>query len=532
MVFNSKNDLKLFETKINNFKTNSILPTEFTNNIKQNQDENQDKKGSKKGSYDSLMDLLKEHLTCELYDASLKLIDTPHIVLKVFLGLFILAANALNAYMTVGLIMTYLNYEVISTSRTIYETPLEFPMITICNPNPFTSLFGSNYVNQFFSASSVANLSYSEKRDKIFPTKNKLLSFISNSNDSTKKIISHGLQDILIECRFNFQRCTSADFSWVFDKIYGNCYKFNSGFNATGHKVNLKTSSLSGFSYGLQLDLYVNYHQNLSFFNSIVNGGGGGMGAILRINNVTNVIDQGAHGIFAAAGFYTSISLSRENKLIMKRPYSDCVLDNDFTTSFDSDIYNTILASNFSYSQQFCVMQCIQKYAIQTCGCSHQFLESVFQSNKCSNLSVIAKCARPAFFYAGSKDYITEYCLPLCPLECNSTRFTYDTSVAKLEGDIYVDIIQNNPNLSADFVTRQINAETVSSSIAKVNVFYESLSYVKTEESPALDIVTLIANMGGTWGLFLSLNFFSLGEIITALIELFYYKTEKNFPTK
>ena len=51
-------------------------------------EKNQEKKSSSSGSYDSLMDLLKENLTCEMYDASLKLIDTPHIVLKVFLCLF------------------------------------------------------------------------------------------------------------------------------------------------------------------------------------------------------------------------------------------------------------------------------------------------------------------------------------------------------------------------------------------------------------------------------------------------------------
>ena len=493
-----------------------------------NKEKNQEKKSSSIGSYDSLMDLLKENLTCEMYDASLKLIDTPHIVLKVFLCLFLLLTNALNAYITVGLIMTYLNYDVLSTSRTIYETPSMFPMITICNTNPFTNVNGLSYVNQLFSASSIANVSYTKKSYTISSTRNALMSLITNSNDSTKKTISHSLDNFLIGCKFNFIECTSADFSWVFDKNYGNCYKFNSGLNSTGHEVNLKMSSLAGFSYGLQLDLYVNYHQNLSLFNSIFSGGG--IGALLRINNVTNVIDQGADGIFAAGGFYTSISLGREKKMTKKSPYSDCVLDNDVTTSFDSDIYNAILASNFSYSQQFCVIQCIQEKIIKECGCSHPFFESVFKNvNKCSNQSVIVKCARPAFFDAlnESKAYISEYCLPNCPLECNSTRFTYDTSVAKLVGDPYVDIIQNNPNLAADFVTRQINGDTVSSSIAKVNVFYESLSYVNTEESPAVDILTLIAGISGTWGLFLSVNFFSLAEIITTLIELFYYKREE-----
>ena len=489
--------------------------------------DSKEKKCSNSGSYDSLMTLLKENLTCEMYDASLKLIDTPHILLKLFLGLFLLVANALNAYMTVGLIMTYLNYDVISTSRTIYETPTTFPMITICNTSPFTNLNGLNYVNQQFSASSIANVSFLSKSYTISSTRSSLMSFFSNSNDSIKKTISHSLDNVLIGCKFNFQPCTSTHFSWIFDKNYGNCYRFNSGFNDAGHRVVLKNSSLAGFSYGLQLDLYVNYHQNLSLFNSVV---GWGTGALIRINNVTNVIDQGADGIFAAAGSHTSISMGREKKMTMKSPYSDCVLDNDVTTSFDSDIYNAILVSNFSYSQQFCVIQCIQKKIVKACNCSHPFFESVLNVNKCSNPSVIANCARPHLFDSlnESNAYIAEYCLPNCPLECNSTRFTYDTSVAKLVGDPYVDIIQNNPILAADFVTRQINVETASASIARVNVFYESLSYVNTEESPAIDILTLIASMSGTWGLFLSVNFFSLAEIITTLIELFYYKREKS----
>jgi hypothetical protein len=78
-----------------------------------------------------------------------------------------------------------------------------------------------------------------------------------------------------------------------------------------------------------------------------------------------------------------------------------------------------------------------------------------------------------------------------------------------------------------DYVTQQINANTASDSVAKINIFYDSLSYVINEESPALDIITLVANMGGSWGLFISVNLFSIAEIITALIEIFYYKREK-----
>jgi len=135
-------------------------------------------------------------------------------------------------------------------------------------------------------------------------------------------------------------------------------------------------------------------------------------------------------------------------------------------------------------------------------------------------------CSQNVYYTVYSTgDYVDRVCLPLCPLECNSTKFTFTISASKLLGDPYVDLLQNNPNLMADFVPGQtMNENLACASIAKVNIYYDSLSYVNSEEKPALDIVTLIAYMGGNWGLFLSVNFFSIAEIITTLIQIFYFK--------
>jgi hypothetical protein len=214
-------------------------------------------------------------------------------------------------------------------------------------------------VNKVFKDSDIANWTHNLKTFYTY-TASFMAQNLLSSND-LKKSIGHSIDDILIGCKFNYQSCSSADFLWEYDKIYGNCYSFNSGFNSTGHRVELKKSSLAGYSYGLQLDLYVNFYENLTLFNSVT----GGLGAILRIDNVTHGIDHVAEGVMVSAGSVTNSALGRENKFIMKQPYSDCVLDNDATTSFDSDIYKAILESNFSYSQQFCLTQCLQKMVIK-----------------------------------------------------------------------------------------------------------------------------------------------------------------------
>ncbi len=67
--------------------------------------------------------------------------------------------------------------------------------------------------------------------------------------------------------------------------------------------------------------------------------------------------------------------------------------------------------------------------------------------------------------------------------------------------------IPNNSNLASNFVTQEINAMTVQKSFVRINVFYESLSYSVSEESPQWDGFSLIANIGGNLGLFLGVSF-------------------------
>ena len=479
-----------------------------------------DNEKEKQDEQPSLFHIFKEHLTCEMYDAILIVCVTPHLILKIFLGLFLLLAHGFAAYTTIELILTYLKYDVITTSRTIYETPSVFPKVTVCNLNQFTTLNGWKYVSKYYNDSILTNLTYYVKYFENFMAGNLALNLLSTNE--LKKSIGHSLDDVLIGCKFNYQECNSSDFKWEFDRTYGNCFSFNSGFNSTGQAVDLKKSSLAGSSYGLQLDLYVNYYENLTLFNSV----GQGVGAIIRIDNVTNVIDHVTDGILASAGFYTNIALGRENKFIMKAPYSECVLDNDLYTHQNSFIYEAILNSGYTYSQQFCLSQCAQKLIIDMCGCYIPFLSSVFNGSKC-NTDASFTCAQINYSNIyNANDYVNRECLPLCPLECNSTRFTFTLSTSKLLGNPYVDIIKNRPNLSADFVTQHVNVNTVRESIAKVNIFYDSLSYVNIEESPALDIWTLVANMGGNWGLFLSVNLFSIAEIVTTLIEIYFYKRD------
>ena len=75
--------------------------------------------------------------------------------------------------------------------------------------------------------------------------------------------------------------------------------------------------------------------------------------------------------------------------------------------------------------------------------------------------------------------------------------------------------------MSSDFGNKTVSVEQAEKSFVKARIFYESQSYTLSTESPKLDWVSLLANIGGTLGLFLGVSALSACELIEVLIEIF-----------
>ena len=261
--------------------------------------------------------LVQDLLYNSLAQAYIRMFQTKHFVIKVYIMFVYISLVGLAAYLTVESILSYLNYEVITTSRTISETPATFPKITVCNINMFTSKYASELIKQinelvapnvnFFDPNQMKYLTTQQIGQlwrMIYGTATALI-FNANFDDESKKQLTHNFEDILIACQFNYQPCSAKDFVWSFDPYYGNCHSFNTGFNSSGERVALKESSVSGWLFGLQLELYVNFNQNLSIFNDA-------SGLMIRIGNSSYVTDQNLDGLRIASGFRTDVAISRE----------------------------------------------------------------------------------------------------------------------------------------------------------------------------------------------------------------------------
>ena len=132
-------------------------------------------------------------------------------------------------------------------------------------------------------------------------------------------------------------------------------------------------------------------------------------------------------------------------------------------------------------------------------------------------------------------NFLNDFCLPLCPLECNFSNFLTTLSSNAIHGYKYVNHIIENPAILNDFNSKNIDSNTAGQSVCYLNIFYDSLSYKLSYDSPKMGVVSLLASIGGNLGLFLGVSVFSLSELVEFFIEVYFMKrikVEKNISVK
>ena len=336
----------------NNIDNNNNNLNKITNEVNEATDfltESKPKKEKKKWLSDQkakyIETMMKEVLYNSLAQACIKIYQTKHFKLKVFLFISITVLNCLASYMVIQSIRSYFDYEVITTSRTIYETPTLFPKITICNQNMLQTEYGWDFISNIDSSwnffkypNLMKNLTYTEKytlKTKFYAIAQGMLLEKHFTNDKLQRL-GHSFKDLLINCYFKNNPCSYKDFTWVFDPFYGNCFEFNANEN---HKI-----SIPGWDNGLKLEFYVNFNERLNRINSVY----GGIGALIRIENSSYYVDHGWEGIKLQGGFQSDITIDRKFKFIMPKPYSNCEIDSDTpveTNQFNSDLFDIIVHS-------------------------------------------------------------------------------------------------------------------------------------------------------------------------------------------
>ena len=375
-------------------------------------------------------------------------------------------------------------------------------------------------------------MSLIDQQNLLWTTNSIYYNKIIRLTDDSKKKLVHAFDDILPYCYFGNQPCTSADFRWRYDHIYGNCYEFNSGFNSSGSAVDFKECTISGAGFGLSILVYVGYNENLNVFNQGWMSGApftNIYGLNVIIENNTYLSDNKWNWIAVDGGTINYMPVQRKFSYKIPRPYSECQIDNDSPGHFDSVFYNLILNSPYQYTQELCLIQCLQMKVLDICNCTNPFYLALLEKSCHNNITL--KCATDIFFQNFKVLTSTSLtCLSRCPLECNATEFTFAMTTQRSSGIGYASLIKDNPSLSSDFNSTPINSETASNKFVQLNVYYDSLTYSVSIDTPSMDAVSFLANIGGTMGLFLGASLLSVCEVIHVIVEIFWanIKREKS----
>ena len=192
---------------------------------------------------------------------------------------------------------------------------------------------------------------------------------------------------------------------------------------------------------------------------------------------------------------------------------------------FHSELFDLIQNSEYRYTQSLCFFQCLQRGFLSECNCTDPARVSLLPNGSKCTENDQTECQSHLWKY--QKDFIQQ-CQPECPQECYLDSFDVSLSSFDLVPYTYQEYLNSNyTNLSEDFPNTHIDENKVKKSFIELSIFYKTLSYELSTESPQMNELTLFANIASNLGLFLGVSVFSLFEPIQVLIEIIHMKFNK-----
>jgi hypothetical protein len=317
--------------------------------------------------------------------------------------------------------------------------------------------------------------------------------------DSNRKELGFSLDDMLTKCQFNKNLCDLNDFEWYFDFHYGNCFKFNTGANSSGHSVPLKYSAIPGEENGLFLSFMLpDIANQFSYADTI--------GLRIFIHN-NSLRPSSSENIILKPGSLTNIAVERT--IINKEPfpYSDCINIEHFKfTGLSSYSFD----SAETYRQSDCLNSCLQMNINENCKCYYLRYPKVPNSDvkPCLNTTELlcASTEYKNFVEKGIEKYSK-----FCPLECNEILFEMTLSSADFPAKSWYEIQKNDKSfMKKHFTNSTISFENVKKKMVGVKIFYPRLKLTSIIEMKKITFLDLLSGIGGTLGLFCGLNIWHL----------------------
>jgi hypothetical protein len=397
---------------------------------------------------------------------------------------FLLVSTGFCFYMVTRSIMDFLGYEVVTKIRVFNEVPIEFPTITICNINPFTTSASLELFNQTFNN---VKGSYSNDSDEVEDVFDRFLLAAKNPSygDENRKALSPKLNDMVIDCEFSKNNCNLSEFEWFYMVDYANCFRFNAGLGENQKSIPIKKSYRGGQLFGLKMMLLVDKTETPLGIRPM-------SGIKIFIDNSSFYPNYLANGVDLKTGTHTNIVLKKVFNERVPEPYSECKKE------ITSEAYNNMRKMGKNYRQSDCELFCMQKMIINKCNCYYLYYDPIDRTTPpCTNNSQ-NECIL-SYLSLIDSDKVEMGCIKECPPECSKVTYEYLTSSSDFPSQKIYEYLKTEEivinNLASDQATDSF--EEIRKRVTSFSIYFNELSYTKIEETRKTSVPDLISGVGG-----------------------------------
>ncbi len=157
------------------------------------------------------------------------------------------------------------------------------------------------------------------------------------------------MNGVLIECRFDQNKCSSSDFHIFKDPFNLTCYRFNSAKNSFSQSMKIKDSKQSGLNSNLVVMFNTSKSSHLDLFESKIHAFVNNASSLFmpirpyyQDNPITLI--KGGH----------LIQIEREFVKKLSKPHKNCIKQEN--TEFASEIFEYFIRNNITYLQKNCLI--------------------------------------------------------------------------------------------------------------------------------------------------------------------------------
>jgi hypothetical protein len=210
--------------------TNSLI---LLTNIFKMQSEKFDKITKKNVVADVICSCVQETTTHGLD----RIVKRENLCVKIFWLICFLASTAVCVYMIYIGVFAYLQFDTVTKAQQIYAISTDFPAVSICSLNAFMTPNATQFVKKILEINQVIDPNDPDKTfnslfaDSLLTFKYLIGTYSYNPNisDDVRRSFGYDINDMLLSCLYNLRPCSTNDFVWYYDVLYGNCFRFNGG---------------------------------------------------------------------------------------------------------------------------------------------------------------------------------------------------------------------------------------------------------------------------------------------------------------